>query len=66
MEYRTTLAPLLGRLPERECAILKLRFFAGLTQSEIAQQVGLSQMHVSRLLSRTLTRLREELRSDEP
>ncbi|MGH3973979.1 MAG: RNA polymerase sigma factor SigF [Pseudonocardiaceae bacterium] len=64
VEYRTTLAPLLDRLPERECAILKLRFFVGLTQSEIAQRVGLSQMHVSRLLSRTLVRLREELRSE--
>ncbi|MGH3947360.1 MAG: RNA polymerase sigma factor SigF [Pseudonocardiaceae bacterium] len=61
VEYRATLAPLLDKLPERECAILKLRFFAGLTQSEIANQVGLSQMHVSRLLSRTLARLREEL-----
>lgn len=61
VEYHATLAPLLDRLPERECAILKLRFFAGLTQSEIAHQVGLSQMHVSRLLSRTLARLREEL-----
>jgi RNA polymerase sigma-B factor len=64
VEYRATLAPLLGRLPERECAILKLRFFAGLTQSEIAQQIGLSQMHVSRLLSRTLAWLREELPSE--
>jgi RNA polymerase sigma-B factor len=48
----------------RGSTILKLRFFAGLTQSEIAQQVGLSQMHVSRLLSRTLARLREELPSE--
>lgn len=64
VEYRTTLAPLLDRLPERECTILKLRFFAGLTQSEIAQQIGLSQMHVSRLLSKTLARLREQLRSE--
>jgi RNA polymerase sigma-B factor len=64
VEYRATLAPLLARLPERECAILKLRFFAGLTQSEIAQQVGLSQMHVSRLLSRTLSWLREESPSE--
>jgi RNA polymerase sigma-B factor len=61
VEYRATLAPLLSRLSERECIVLKLRFFAGLTQSEIAQQVGLSQMHVSRLLSRILIRLREEL-----
>ncbi|MGH3796608.1 MAG: RNA polymerase sigma factor SigF [Pseudonocardiaceae bacterium] len=64
VEYRTTLAPLLERLPERERTILKLRFFAGLTQSQIAQQIGLSQMHVSRLLSRTLARLRHELRGE--
>ncbi|MGH3943384.1 MAG: RNA polymerase sigma factor SigF [Pseudonocardiaceae bacterium] len=61
VEFRTTLAPLLERLPERERTILKLRFFAGMTQSQIAQQIGLSQMHVSRLLSRTLARLRHEL-----
>ena len=64
VEYRTTLAPLLERLPERECTILKLRFFAGLTQSQIAQRIGLSQMHVSRLLSQTLLQLREELGSE--
>lgn len=62
VEFRTTLAPLLEKLPERERTILKLRFFASLTQSQIAQQIGLSQMHVSRLLSRTLARLRHELR----
>ena len=64
VEFRTTLAPLLERLPERERTIIKLRFFAGMTQSQIAAHVGLSQMHVSRLLSRTLTRLRNELRGD--
>lgn len=64
VEYRTTLAPLLEQLPDRERAILKLRFFGGMTQSQIAQQVGLSQMHVSRLLSRTLARLRSELREE--
>lgn len=64
VEFRTTLGPLLEKLPERERTILKLRFFAGLTQSQIAQQVGLSQMHVSRLLSRTLIRLRNELRGE--
>lgn len=64
VEYRTTLAPLLERLPERECTIIKLRFFAGLTQSQIAQRIGLSQMHVSRLLSQTLTQLRDELGSE--
>lgn len=64
VEYRTTLAPLLEQLSDRERAILKLRFFGGMTQSQIAQQVGLSQMHVSRLLSRTLARLRSELRDE--
>lgn len=64
VEYRTTLSPLLEKLPERERTILKLRFFGGLTQSQIAQQIGLSQMHVSRLLSRTLIRLRHELRDE--
>jgi RNA polymerase sigma-B factor len=51
-------------LPERERAILLLRFFGGLTQTEIAAQVGISQMHVSRLLSRTLTQLRRQLITD--
>lgn len=64
VEYRTTLAPLLEQLPDRERAILKLRFFGGMTQSQIAVQVGLSQMHVSRLLSRTLARLRSQLREE--
>lgn len=64
VEYRATLAPILERLPERERTILKLRFFGGMTQSQIADRVGLSQMHVSRLLSRTLARLRSELRDD--
>jgi RNA polymerase sigma-B factor len=63
VEFRTTLAPLLEELQPRERAILKLRFFAGMTQSQIAQQIGLSQMHVSRLLARTLARLRAELRN---
>jgi RNA polymerase sigma-B factor len=64
VEFRTALAPLLEKLPERERTILKLRFFAGMTQSQIAERIGLSQMHVSRLLSRTLARLRQELRSE--
>jgi RNA polymerase sigma-B factor len=64
VEFRTTLAPLLEQLDERERTILKLRFFAGMTQSQIAQHIGLSQMHVSRLLSRTLARLRNELRGE--
>jgi RNA polymerase sigma-B factor len=52
---------LLARLPEREQTILRLRFFDGLTQTEIAAQVGISQMHVSRLLSRSLEALRRDL-----
>jgi len=51
-------------LSERDRTILALRFFEGLTQSEIGQQVGISQMHVSRLLSRTLLRLRAGLTRD--
>jgi RNA polymerase sigma-B factor len=64
IEHREGLTPLLAALPERERKILLLRFFGGLTQTEIAAQVGLSQMHVSRLLSRTLTRLRHQLATD--
>jgi len=61
LEYRASLAPVMAKLPERERRILYLRFFKGLTQSEIAEQLGISQMHVSRLLNRTLVRLREAL-----
>jgi RNA polymerase sigma-B factor len=50
---------LLSTLPERERVIVELRFFAGLTQSEIASRVGISQMHVSRLLTQSLSALRE-------
>ncbi len=58
-EWRTVLEPHLRALPQREQAILRLRFVDGLTQSEIATQIGLSQMHVSRLLVHSLTTLRE-------
>jgi RNA polymerase sigma-B factor len=58
LEYRTSLAPEITKLPDRERTILYLRFFKGLTQSEIADRLGISQMHVSRLLNRTLTQLR--------
>ena len=64
VEHREALGPLLAALPDRERRILLLRFFGGLTQTEIGAQVGLSQMHVSRLLSRTLTRLRRQLTAD--
>jgi len=61
VENHQMLRPLLAALPERERTILMLRFFGEQTQSQIAEQVGLSQMHVSRLLSRTLIQLREQL-----
>ena len=57
-EDRAALSPLLSTLPAREQRILYLRFFQGLTQSEIATQLGISQMHVSRLLARSLSLLR--------
>jgi RNA polymerase sigma-B factor len=60
-ETRMTLATGIRRLHGRERAILHLRFFEGLTQSEIADRVGISQMHVSRLIRDSLTRIRREL-----
>ena len=54
------MVPALRDLPERERAILYLRFFEGLTQTEIAQQLGISQMHVSRLVSQSLDKLRRK------
>jgi RNA polymerase sigma-B factor len=65
VEYRESLKPLLEQLPPREKRILMLRFFGNMTQSQIATELGISQMHVSRLLARTLTQLREGLTSDE-
>lgn len=61
LEYRTALGPLIAELPERERRILYLRFFRGMTQSQIADRLGISQMHVSRLLNRTLSALRAGL-----
>ena len=65
VEYRQTLAPLLDELPERERTILVLRFFGNMTQTQIADRVGISQMHVSRLLAQTVAQLRRRLLSDE-
>jgi RNA polymerase sigma-B factor len=65
VEYRESLKPMLERLPPREKKILMLRFFKNMTQSEIAAEIGISQMHVSRLLARTLAQLREGLLVDE-
>jgi RNA polymerase sigma-B factor len=61
VEYVESLKPLIAKLPERDRLILSLRFVGNLTQSEIGEQLGISQMHVSRLLSRTLARLRRGL-----
>jgi RNA polymerase sigma-B factor len=65
VEYRESLKPLLEKLPPREKKILLLRFFGNMTQSQIATELGISQMHVSRLLARTLTQLRQGLLVDE-
>jgi RNA polymerase sigma-B factor len=65
VEDRATLRPLLARLPARERTILALRFIRGMSQSQIAAEVGVSQMHVSRLLTRSLGQLRDGL-ADEP
>lgn len=61
IEDRQTLRPLLAQLPPRERTIIMLRFFRQLTQCQIAEQVGISQMQVSRLLRRTLAFLQERM-----
>jgi RNA polymerase sigma-B factor len=64
-EDRAVLAPGFRVLDERERRILHLRFFEGLTQSQIAQQVGISQMHVSRLIRRSLEKIRQEIAAEQ-
>jgi RNA polymerase sigma-B factor len=64
VEYRQTLAPLLDELPERERRILVLRFFGNMTQTQIADRIGISQMHVSRLLAQTVATLRRRMTED--
>ncbi|MBL3804813.1 MULTISPECIES: RNA polymerase sigma factor SigF [Streptomyces] len=61
IEYVESLKPLIAELPTRDRRILSLRFTANMTQSEIGEELGISQMHVSRLLTRTLNRLRKGL-----
>ena len=61
IEQRLAVGPLLRGLPPRERRMLHLRFFRGMTQSEIAEELGISQMHVSRLLAKTLAHLRSAL-----
>lgn len=60
VEEYVAIRPLLAGLPERERRILTMRFFESMTQTQIAQQMGISQMHVSRILAKTLARLREQ------
>lgn len=76
VERWTAISPAIKDLPDRERRVLYLRFFSGMSQSEIAEEIGVSQMHVSRILTQTLERLRvaasrdvseqEETRGEEP
>jgi len=61
VDNRESVKPLLASLPARERKILTMRFFSDMTQSQIASELGISQMHVSRLLSQTLLKLRGAL-----
>ncbi|MEV6649415.1 RNA polymerase sigma factor SigF [Streptomyces sp. NPDC051219] len=65
IEYVESLKPLIAGLSPRDRQILSLRFVANMTQSEIGEELGISQMHVSRLLTRTLVRLRKGLTVEE-
>jgi RNA polymerase sigma-B factor len=60
-EQRASLEPALEMLPHREREILRMRFEDGLTQTQIADKIGVSQMHVSRLIRKSLARMRQEL-----
>ncbi len=60
-ENRLLIADLLTTLPKREQLMLRLRFFEGMTQSQIADRLGISQMHVSRLLAKSLGQLRDRV-----
>ena len=64
VDERALLAPALAKLPPREQSILRMRFVQGLTQSEIALSIGVSQMHVSRLLASSLEELRHHIGAD--
>lgn len=60
-----TVRPLIAALPDRQRTVLKLRFFDNLTQTQIAERIGCSQMHVSRLLAQALGTLRSHAREPE-
>jgi RNA polymerase sigma-B factor len=64
VEYRESLKPLLAQLDDREKRILQMRFFDNLSQSQIASELGISQMHVSRILNKVLSHLREGLMNE--
>jgi RNA polymerase sigma-B factor len=66
VEYGATIAPTLRALPKRDQVVLHLRFVEDMTQSQIAERVGVSQMQVSRLIRRALTRLRTVAQAGEP
>jgi RNA polymerase sigma-B factor len=61
VEYRESLKPLLAALSERERQIILMRFFKNMTQAQIAEEIGVSQMHVSRILAKSLAQLRDGL-----
>jgi RNA polymerase sigma-B factor len=61
-----TVRPLLAALPEREQTVLRLRFFENMTQTQIGERLEISQMHVSRLLARSLAALRQQVQTPEP
>jgi RNA polymerase sigma-B factor len=65
VERRESLRPMIARLPVREQKIIAMRFFGNMTQSQIAAELGISQMHVSRLLSHALTVLRWSIMREE-
>lgn len=63
-ENRMLVTSLIDTLPKREQLIMRLRFYDGMTQTQIADRLGISQMHVSRLLARSLNQLRDRLEHD--
>jgi RNA polymerase sigma-B factor len=65
VEDHHALGPLVEALPERERSILMMRFYGNMTQTQIGARLGISQMHVSRLLAQTLTGLRERLNEED-
>lgn len=64
VEEYLAIQPLISALPERERRVLTMRFFESMTQTQIAQQLGISQMHVSRILTKTLAALRSQAMTD--